>query len=393
MKKIGVYLGNEPYWGGAFQYNQSILEALSSLDKNKYEIWAIYIDPLWEDYLSRYDFKLKHVNRYRWKNLLSVVIKKVLLRCNIGWHKYRWLFGKIDLNARVIDSCDMDLVLFPSQEHFAVFQRTPAISVIHDLMHRYEDFPEVTENGEYVLREQSYSAICNVSTGIFVDSEIGKYQVAECYGDQYLDKLYVLPFTPPQYLFYEKETKPKEYLPEKYIFYPAQFWKHKNHMNLIKAIASLRDDNTFVNLILVGSKKNGYEKVCNLVENLNLTSQVFILGYVSDGEMKFLYKHARAMVMPTFFGPTNIPPLEAMSMGCPMAISAVYGMPDMVGDAGLLFNPHSVEEIAECIKKLWLDDDLCKKLVVDGLERNKLFSQDIFNKKFAAHIEDILEKL
>ena len=391
MKKIGVYLGNEPYWGGAFQYNQSILEALSSLDKSKYEIWAIYIHPLWEEYLSRYDFKLKHINRYRWKNLLSVVIKKVLLRCNIGWHKYRWLFGKIDLNARVIDSCDMDLVLFPSQEHFAVFQRTPAISVIHDLMHRYEDFPEVTENGEYVLREQSYSAICNVSAGIFVDSEIGKYQVAECYGDQYLDKLYVLPFTPPQYLFYEKETKPKENLPEKYIFYPAQFWKHKNHENLIRAIVDLRKDNIIVNLVLVGSQKNGYESICRLIDKIDLQSQIFILGYVSNGEMKYLYKHARAMVMPTFFGPTNIPPLEAMAVGCPVAVSNVYGMPDMIGNAGLTFDPHSVTDIAECVKELWLYDDVCEEFAEKGKERSKLFSQNEFNKKFKNHIDNILE--
>ena len=68
-------------------------------------------------------------------------------------------------------------------------------------------------------------------------------------------------------------------------------------------------------------------------------------------------------------------------------------MPDMVGDAGLIFNPHSVEEIAECIKKLWLDDDLCKKLVVKGLERSKFFSQERFNKNFSTYIENILGKL
>lgn len=391
MKKIGVYLGNEPYCGGAFQYNQSILEALSSLDKNKYEIWAIYIDPLWEEYLSRYDIKLKKIKHHKWKNLVSVALKRVVFMSRMRLWKYRWLFSRIDLNSRAIDSCGLDLILFTSQECYAAVHKTPAVSVIHDLMHRYEVFPEV--NNEYYFREQLYDNICNASCGIFVDSEVGKYHVMECYGKRYGQKIFVLPFTTPQYLYYECEKKPNNFRIEKYIFYPAQFWEHKNHMNLVKAIALLRNNGIVVNLVLVGSKKNGYENVCSLIKNLNLTSQVFILGYVSNGEMKFLYKHARAMVMPTFFGPTNIPPLEAMSMGCPMAISAVYGMPDMVGDAGLIFNPHSVEEIAECIKKLWLDDDLCKKLVVKGLERSKFFSQERFNKNFSTYIENILGKL
>ena len=391
MKKIGVYLGNEPYCGGAFQYNQSILEALSSLDKNKYEIWAIYIDPLWEEYLSRYDIKLKKIKHHKWKNLVSVALKRVVFMSRMRLWKYRWLFSRIDLNSRAIDSCGLDLILFTSQECYAAVHKTPAVSVIHDLMHRYEVFPEVTD--EYYLRERLYDNICNASVGIFVDSEVGKRHVIDCYGEFHARKVYVLPFTAPQYLFYEVEKKPKEFIPQKYIFYPAQFWMHKNHINLIKAVSSLKDIGIIVNLVLVGSKKNGYESACNLVEKLNLTSQIFILGYVSDGEMKFLYKHARAMIMPTFFGPTNIPPLEAMAMRCPMAISAVYGMPDMIGDAGLTFNPHSVEEIAECVRKLWVDDGLCKKLILRGVEQSELFSQNVFNKQFITHIEKILGTL
>lgn len=391
MKKIGVYLGNEPYWGGAFQYNQSILEALDSLDKHNYRVVAFYFHPLWKDYLRKYDFVSKQLVHCKWKNIFSAVVKKILIRCRMRFWKYRWLLSRIDFYSRYIDSCGLDLVLFPSQECYAAFQKTPAISVIHDLMHRYEVFPEVKD--EYYAREQLYDSICNASVGIFVDSHVGKCQVIECYGKVHDSKVYVLPFTAPQYLYYECEKKPKQFLPEKYVFYPAQFWQHKNHINLIKAISLLKDNGISVNLVLVGSQKNGYEKACNLIKELNLTSQVFILGYVSDGEIKFLYKHARAMVMPTFFGPTNIPPLEAMVMGCPMAISAVYGMPDMVGDAGLLFNPHSVEDIAECVKRLWLDDKLCENLITKGFKRSKRYSQEIFNKNFAQHIGNILGKL
>jgi len=50
------------------------------------------------------------------------------------------------------------------------------------------------------------------------------------------------------------------------------------------------------------------------------------------------------MIMPTFFGPTNIPPLEAIAVGCPVAVSNIYGMPHQLGDAALYFNPTRVEK-------------------------------------------------
>ena len=148
------------------------------------------------------------------------------------------------------------MVLFPSQECYAAFQKTPAISVIHDLMHRYEVFPEVKD--EYYAREQLYDSICNASVGIFVDSHVGKCQVIECYGKVHDSKVYVLPFTAPQYLYYECEKKPKQFLPEKYVFYPAQFWQHKNHINLIKAISLLKDNGTtaiFYNILYDDNNK------------------------------------------------------------------------------------------------------------------------------------------
>ena len=99
------------------------------------------------------------------------------------------------------------------------------------------------------------------------------------------------------------------------------------------------------------------------------------------------------MIMPTFFGPTNIPPLEAMFMGCPLAVSDVYAMAEQVGDAALLFDPKSVESIASAIRRLWEDDELCKRLSEKGRQRSALFSRERYNERFAKNLEDILRKL
>ena len=96
---------------------------------------------------------------------------------------------------------------------------------------------------------------------------------------------------------------------------------------------------------------------------------VTIKGFVSDENITYLYRHAVGMIMPSYFGPTNIPPLEAMALGCPVAVSDKYAMPEQVGDAGLLFNPDSPKEIAECIRKMWCDEKLRQQMIKKGYER------------------------
>lgn len=78
---------------------------------------------------------------------------------------------------------------------------------------------------------------------------------------------------------------------------------------------------------------------------------------------------------------TNIPPLEAMTLGCPVAVSGKYGMPEQVGDAGLLFNPDSPEEIAECIRMMWRDETLRQNMIDKGYARVNKWTQKEFGGK------------
>ena len=87
------------------------------------------------------------------------------------------------------------------------------------------------------------------------------------------------------------------------------------------------------------------------------------------------------MVMPSYFGPPNIPPLEAMALGCPVAVSNKYAMPEQVGKAGLLFNPDSPEEIAECIKAMWNDEDLRRKMTELGYKKISKWTEKEFGEK------------
>jgi glycosyltransferase involved in cell wall biosynthesis len=94
--------------------------------------------------------------------------------------------------------------------------------------------------------------------------------------------------------------------------------------------------------------------------------------------------------MPTFFGPTNIPPLEAFATECPVAISNAYAMPEQVGDAGLFFDPNSTEQIADAIYKLWTDDNLVEILKQKGIAKNKQWGQKQFSERLEYIIQDVI---
>ena len=155
-----------------------------------------------------------------------------------------------------------------------------------------------------------------------------------------------------------------------YVFYPAQFWPHKNHANLLLALALLRDKYALsLHVVFVGSDKGNEEYIRRLTEKLGLGAQVHFLGFVSQRELVALYRGAFALTYLSFFGPENLPPLEAFGLGCPVIGASVAGSLEQLGDAALLVDPKDVEKIAAAIKRLHDDSELSRELVARGRER------------------------
>jgi glycosyltransferase involved in cell wall biosynthesis len=381
MIKIGLYLGVDPYAGGMFQYCQAVLEALRALPHEEYAVVVVHTSVLWSKKLDEYGMKSLHIRHGLGRKTFWKMWKALRLPASAG----RRIGSYFDPVARALLSERCNLWVFPSQDSLAVQAPVPSLTAIHDLMHRYERrFPEVSERGVYWKRDWIYRNICKCADGILVDSRVGKMHVMESYG-QSGERIHILPYIAPEHIrAHGISADPwlKYDLPKKYIFYPAQFWEHKNHKSLIEAVGRLVREIPDLKLILVGAQNNGYESTVEFIHKRDLSSVVMVLGYVAEEDMRELYLRARALVMPTYFGPTNIPPLEAFAVGCPVAVSGIYGIPEQVGDAALLFNPGSVEEIASCVKKLWVDDELCAELIRKGKQRSAAWGQKQFNERF-----------
>jgi glycosyltransferase involved in cell wall biosynthesis len=281
-------------------------------------------------------------------------------------------------------------MIFPKQDYISYFTKKKSIITVHDLMHRYESKYKEYQDGEYQKREVHYTLISKKASAILVDSSIGKIHFNESYkvNDTII---HILPFVPPFYLLDSNlvDIRLKYNLPDKFIFYPAQFWEHKNHIRLLNAIKILKDNGLLVNLVLVGSKKNNYYNVLNKINELDLKDNVFILGYVPNDDIFSLYKNALAMTFVSVAGPTNIPPIESMLLGCPLICSNVYAMPEQVGNAALLINPYDVQDIAEKIKTIYIDHKLRNELIENGLKIINKYKQNEFNLLFKSILDEV----
>jgi len=252
-----------------------------------------------------------------------------------------------------------DLWIFPAQDRWGYESEVKFIGTIHDLMHRYEKFPELIDNGQGRARDILYSNICKYSSLVLVDSEMGKKHVLECYNVKG-SKVKVQMFSVPDYILEEKfvDVKGKYSLPEKYLFYPAQFWAHKNHKNLIDAILKVKQQNKEICIVFSGSKEKEYYKIQDYVFRHKLEENVIFVGYIQDEEMASMYRVSCGLVMASFCGPTNIPPLESLYLKVPCAVADVYAAREQLGDSVLYFDPSCVESISVSIQRLWNSREL-----------------------------------
>ncbi len=389
-KKIGLFLSTKYSDGGVFQYNQAMLDAVASLPKGNFDVVVAYRKEYWLNYLSEYDISTISLPWHLSSRILGK-LSRYIDKLMSGWRKISPYFHPT-IRTFLAEKCD--LWIFPSQDPLSFQASIPSLVTIHDLMHRYEPrFSEVSEKFQYEWRERLYKHICRWSKGILVDSNIGKKHVIESYVVE-SDKIHILPYVPPRYVFSKSKVIDfdKRYkIPYKFIFYPAHFWRHKNHINLLKAAAIKKVKLIDLHIVLVGSKKNGYNDVKSLISELGSQDYVSIFDYVPDEDLTEFYRRATALVMPTFFGPTNIPPIEAFVLGCPVAVSNIYGMKEQVADAALLFNPNNIDEIADTIEILWTDKKKRDEIIIRGFAKSKDWDQQKFNARLKNIIEKVIE--
>lgn len=183
------------------------------------------------------------------------------------------------------------------------------------------------------------------------------------------DKIRVVPlFVDPA--FASGEVSPPDVLPTdgEYLLAFASADGRKNHLRAIAAYRALAPEYPRLRLALVCSHPSVRASLSG-----NPSSGVDAVGPVTTSELVWLYRHATALVFPSFEEGFGLPPLEAMTCGIPVAASNTSSIPEVLGSAGEYFDPLQVESITQAVRRLLSDDSLRQQMVRRGLERSAMF--------------------
>lgn len=286
-----------------------------------------------------------------------------------------------------VERLGADVVHFAHQWGFQT--RIPSIYHPHDLQHLH--LPQFFSPEQRAARERWYRTLCAQASMVAVASTWTKRDVEAQYRLP-ADRVVVVPWAPPTSAYRAPDSEAEEAarrrlgVPADYVLYPAQTWPHKNHVNLVRALAALRErDGLRVPLVASGHRNEHFPAIAAEVTRLGLDDQVHWTGFVSTEELVALYAGARAVVIPTRFEAASAPLWEAFLAGVPAACSNVTSLPEQAGDAALIFDPDDIAGMAEAIRRLWTDAELRTFLVRRGRERIASLSWDRTARHFRAH--------
>ena len=278
-------------------------------------------------------------------------------------------------------------ILFPAS--------VPYIATVWDLQHRLQPFfPEVSAGMNWAERERHFASCLPRASRIVVGTQTGKNEVVAFYGVPPENVAVVpLPVANPDLIPDDEghvDVREKYGVQNDFLFYPAQFWPHKNHVNLLLALDYLnRNDGVALDLVLTGSDKGNLAHVSRVIDELGLSSRLHTLGFVPKADVHGFYREAMALVFPSFFGPDNIPPLEAFAQDCPVIAARVAGAEEQLGNAALFFDPADPADIARAILAIHRDETLRTGLIRNGRHIVSNRSPQAYVEQICAILDDM----
>jgi len=295
-----------------------------------------------------------------------------------------WLAGRSAFAAT-------DLIIAPVYSTVLLLGRRPFAFTLHDLQEKY--YPKNFGIATRWWRELANRALLACAARTICESHFVKDDIARFYGVEG-SRIEVIP-APPISLLRERvvaendvaAARRKFALPDMYAFYPAQFWPHKNHQRLVDAFAQVLKRHPECHLVLTGKRRDEFHRVFRRVDELGLRNNVHHVGYVEQMDLAALYSGATLVVVPTLFESISIPVFEAFSVGTPVCASRVVALPEQIGDAGLLFDPLSCEDIADKMCTLFQDSELRRLLVERGQRRMTAVTHDDYAARLRALVD------
>jgi len=268
------------------------------------------------------------------------------------------------LFSEIVERENIEVIHRPLQYYRRCTLSVPMIITLHDIQHFH--YPEFFTDEKIKFRNIFYKRSAEFSERVIVSFNHVKEDLIKFYGIPFnkIDICGVGMEEPkslnPSIL---QGIKNKYEIPESYLFYAANTWRHKNHINLIKALRIVHDKyQQKISLVCTGQKtQDFFPEIEKEINKLALNGVVKFLGYIPEEEMLLIMSNATLVVIPTLYEAGSYPLLEAMTYSVPVICSSVTSLPEHIGDSRFIFDPHNVDGIAEKINLMLIDEKLRKE--------------------------------
>lgn len=305
------------------------------------------------------------------------------------------LKNKKPLSGRRLHDLDVDLLYCPFTSLHLAEPGIPTVCTIYDL--QYKTYPEFFTREDVAHRDHVFLEACKRATALTAISEYSR-RSAIAHGNLDTSRIRTI------YLRMALRISPREFQENqlldnlgltayKYLLYPANFWKHKNHELLLTAfrIACSEGLEPEIKLVCTGAPTERQQFLIGKTRSMGLENRVLFPGYLPNDELAHLLTNCTGMIFPSLYEGFGLPIIEAMAAGVPVACSNTRSLPEVADGAAMLFDPENPEQIAWAMLFLAGKEPLRKQLIQEGLQRAATFSdQEQMAREYWEIFEDAL---
>ena len=392
-EKIAIFIDTKENSGGAYEESLYLIENIEKVNKKEIDIVIISTSKYLVQIFKKNNFDAHYFSMNAFERYVG------FLR-NYGsfvrrFKKYFFFKNKLENFLR---KKNIDLVYFTNPSPYSLYlEDIDYIITVPDVSHREEiEFPEWAKS-DFQRKDEILSKSTIKAVAVITNAEIIKDRISSFYS-VLKERIHVISQRPSLSISkFNKidESTLKEFnelysLPQKYIFYPAMYFPHKNHKYIIDAIKILNSEHKMnLHAVFCGSDKGYLKKIKKYANEQKQNENIIFLSFVESKYLPYLYLNSLALVMPTFSGPTNIPPWEAFKLEIPVLYSDIHNIREVYKDAVYYIDPLNPESMVKGIINIIKDKNLKEELKING---KKLLNSIDTNKEFKQFFEIIKKR-
>ncbi len=286
---------------------------------------------------------------------------------------------KLKQTKDTLKTLNADLLFCPFTAPTFSRRNLPTVCVVHDI--QFKTYPHFFDETSFFYRSYTFKRACKKSRALIAISDYTHQSILRYYKHQQQKVMTIhtniIPPLTKKRFDDQRVLKELGLTSQKYLLYPSNFWKHKNHEMLLSAFQMLIRKNALqdsLKLVLTGAPDARQQWLQHSTKQMGLAEHIVFPGYLPNEQLQQIMQHAAGVIFPSLYEGFGLPVIEAMAAGVPVACSNCTAMPEIAGNAALLFNPTTPHNICQALQTLLFDKTQRTLLIQRGVARAAEFA-------------------